>query len=62
MNYEAIITCLKMFIEQEEEFIKNWYDKGLNEEFGPPAASYFIGLAETAIVEVRRAKTDAAKN
>lgn len=61
MNYDAIITCLKLFIDQEEAFIKNWYDKGLNEEFGEPAALYFIGLAQTAISEVRRAK-NAAKN
>lgn len=61
MNYDAIITCLKMFIEQEEAFIKNWYDKGLDEEFGHPAAVYFIGLAENAIKEVRRMR-DEAKN
>ena len=61
MNYDAIITCLKLFIDQEAEFIKIWYDKGLNEEFGEPAALYFIGLAETAISEVRRAK-NAAKD
>ena len=61
MNYDAIITCLKLFIDEQERAVKNWYDKGLNEEFGQPAALYFIGLAETAIVDVRRAK-DAATN
>ncbi len=61
MNYDAIIACLKMFIDQEEAFIKNWYDKDLNDEFGEPAALYFIGLAKTAIKELRRAR-DAAKN
>ena len=61
MNYDAIITCLKLFIDEQERSVKNWYDKGLDEEFGQPAALYFIGLAETAISEIRRAK-DAATN
>lgn len=59
MNYDRIITCLKLFIDEQERFVKDWYDKGLNEEFGEPAALYFIGLATAAVNEIRRAKNAA---
>ena len=59
MNYDRIITCLKLFIDEQDRCVKDWYNKGLNEEFGEPAALYFIGLAETAISEIRREKNAA---